>query len=67
LPYCKKLKCLLPRFTSTLIFAGKAGAYQTGLQPHGSLLILRVNIRLEWKLVELANTLVSNDTATKVL
>ncbi len=52
----------------SLIFAGKAWAYQggapMGLDSYGKLLALFANIILEWKWIAVANTLAYNEMAT---
>jgi hypothetical protein len=50
-------------FHRRLIFAGKAGAYQSR-EPYKTPLGLPVNIRLGWKWMAVTNTLAYYDTAT---
>ena len=54
-------------FQPSLIFSGKAGAYQSGapMKLHsGKLLALAANILLGWKEMTVANTQAHHNTAT---
>ncbi len=62
--YHNKLDCLPLQSLNSLIFAGKAEAYQNGVPNKIPLWALLKKIRLGWNWMEEANALAYYDTAT---